>query len=95
MLENSKKFYSMVHIRGPLGQLHRSDRTRPIAASLPSLQEEKLQSSVAPAQQYATKAISDVSRDNTMYGSSYSGVSFASSFDPDNVAVDRHPQYSG
>merc|ERR1712142_274370 len=29
-----------------------------------------------------------------IYGS-YSGASFASSFDPDNIAMDRHPIYSG
>ncbi len=27
--------------------------------------------------------------------SGYSGASFTSSFDPDNIAVDRHPVYSG
>lgn len=40
------------------------------------------------------KAMSDAV-DSRMYGSSYSGASFASSFDPDNIAVDRHPVYSG
>ena len=29
-----------------------------------------------------------------LYGS-YSGQSFNSSFDPDNIALDRHPIYSG
>ena len=40
------------------------------------------------------KAYSDAV-DSRMHGSSYSGASFASSFDPDNIAVDRHPVYSG
>ena len=40
------------------------------------------------------KAMSDAV-DSRIYGSSYSGASFASSFDPDNIAVDRHPVYSG
>lgn len=66
-----------------------------LARSVDWLQEDKLHPAVAPAPQYAARAMSEQSRDNTLYGSSYSGVSFASSFDPDNVAVDRHPQYSG
>lgn len=47
------------------------------------------------SQQYASKpgALLDADRP-PMYGS-YSGASFSSSFDPDNIAVDRHPIYSG
>ena len=67
------------------------------------LQEERIMSQSA-TQAYAglpppvggipPKAMSDAV-DSRMYGSSYSGASFASSFDPDNIAVDRHPVYSG
>ena len=74
-------------------------------------QEEKLQAHQAPdqhaemqylnAMQLKRATISEVDSristtgDSRMYGSSYSGVYFASSFDPDNIAVDRHPVYSG
>ena len=33
--------------------------------------------------------------DSHLFGSTYSGMSFASSFDPDNVALHRQPLYSG
>jgi len=33
--------------------------------------------------------------DSRMFGSTYSGMSFASSLDPDNVALNRQPIYSG
>jgi hypothetical protein len=67
------------------------------------LKEDRLMASTA-GQNYASlgpaagaippKAMSDAV-DSRIYGSSYSGASFASSFDPDNIAVDRHPVYSG
>ena len=54
-------------------------------------QEEYLQAASAPTT-FASRAQEE--RNTSMYGS-YSGVSFASSFDPDNIAVDRQPIYSG
>ena len=33
--------------------------------------------------------------DSRLYGSLYSDASFASSFNPDNISIDRHPVYSG
>ena len=61
----------------------------------PNFQEEKLEATVGGGMLMAGKAPSsmDESRGN-IYGS-YSGASFASSFDPDNIALDRHPIYSG
>ena len=58
-------------------------------------QEEPLRAAqLAPAVYAAPRAAAEESRTSAVYGS-YSGVSFASSFDPDNVAVDRQPIYSG
>ena len=55
-------------------------------------EEKQLMSSAAPPL-YAAKPTS-VQDDHRPYGS-YSGISFSSSFDPDNVAPDRQPLYSG
>ena len=57
------------------------------------VQEETLTKGMVP-QQYATKPGMLNAGPPPMYGS-YSGASFSSSFDPDNIAVDRHPIYSG
>ena len=60
------------------------------AVRLALLQETFVQAASAPA--FAARAQEE--KNTSMYGS-YSGVSFASSFDPDNIAVDRQPIYSG
>lgn len=58
------------------------------------LQEEQLQARVAPtAFAERTTSLTEEKR-TTTYGS-YSGASFASSFDPDNIAPERFPVYSG
>ena len=57
-------------------------------------QEEKLQAHVAHDRLMATKPSTSMEESRAMYGS-YSGASFSSSFDPDNIALDRHPIYSG
>ena len=64
-------------------------------STTPTLQEDRMiVQSAAPAL-YASKAGPPLEDQRpAMYGS-YSGVSFSSSFDPDNVAPDRQPLYSG
>jgi len=56
------------------------------------MQEEMVQAQLT-SNIYAPKAMGEESR--TAGYDSYSGVSFGSGFDPDNVAVDRQPVYSG
>ena len=55
-----------------------------------SFQESFVQAASAPS--FAARAQEE--KNTSMYGS-YSGVRFASSFDPDNIAVDRQPICSG
>ena len=55
-------------------------------------QEDVLHAELAP-NIYAPTALGEESRHRTY--DSNSGMSFGSGFDPDNIAIDRQPVYSG